>query len=532
MDDMIKLLIVDDEPLARLRISSFDLEQQGFKVIGEAANGQDALELVSVLKPDIIVTDIVMPVMDGLQLLTEMQKLENAPKVVLLTCYDDFGKAQAALRLGALDYIVKIMLKEEYFIEVINKAARTIQKEKQSVRKTVRKTLNDLMLTGYKTYCSEYVQQLSEIDFYPKQYRFILLEIEQSYLQAMEAHKLSIENWDDEMRCIVVNMMPKCWTVFLYTQSDMPSERFNENTLAFCNNLLGKFDCSANEEKHFCRIIAGKLNSDVYRLTEAYTSVNAAQKLLFYAGKDEVVILESKYGNFFRSMPDALFQGYIDRFRENYTNSHGTGASECLLSWLNFVKQEFRPLPEDVKIMASLLSTCIPDSFIYKYGNVNENKDSKDSMAGTGTSLQQWMKTGIEASSHIDDICYIFERTAECLSVNLRNSETYLRAEIRKALEYMHDNFRMDISLEMVADHVKLSTSWFGNIFRKETHQTFSEYLAAYRMKAAKKLLEQTDLPINQIADEVGINDPHYFSRMFTRSTGQSPKEYRNRLRV
>ena len=532
MDDMIKLLIVDDEPLARLRISSFDLEPHGFKVIGEAENGQEALRLVPVLKPDIIVTDIMMPIMDGLQLLTEIQKLENAPKVVLLTCYDDFSKAQAALRLGALDYIVKIMLKEEDFVEVINKAARVIQKEKQNVRKAVRKTLNDLMLTGYKAYCSEYVQQLSEMGFNPKLYRFILLEMTQSQLLAVEAHKLSIENWEDEIRCIVVSMMPKYWTVFLYTQSGLSGQQFSGITLDFCRNFLDKLGSGTNKEKLGCRIIAGETNCDVSRLTRAYNSVYEAQKLLFYTGREETIILESKYEGFFKSMPGAKFQDYIDKFRENYSNGQGKAASECMLSWMDSVRNEFRPLPEDVKIMASLFSTCIPDNFGYEYGKCDLNNESKEDGADNAISLQQWMKAGIETSSHIDDICGIFERVAECLRVHLKNSEAHLRAEIRKALEFIHDNFRKDISLEMVAEHVRLSASWFGNLFRTETHQTFSEYLSSYRMAAAKRLLEQTDLPISQIADEVGINDPHYFSRMFTRSTGQCPKEYRNRLRA
>ncbi len=515
MEDAVKLLIVDDEPLARLRISTFDLEQHGFTVVGEAENGREALEQIPVLKPDIIVTDIVMPVMDGLQLLTEIQKLQIAPKVVLLTCYDDFSKAQAALRLGALDYIVKIMLREEDFIEVIHKVSKVIQKEKQAVRKAIRKTLNDLMLAGYRELGEEYVQQLFEMGFRPAGYRFLLLELEQTQFQAMEAYKLSIENWEDDIRCIVVNRMPKRWTVLLYTQSGMQRELFEEKSMEFCRTLLDRIGGTSGNPGGGCmQIIAGNRHTEVNRLPEAYNSLYSSQKLLFYADRGEGIIPESRGVHFFMPMPGTVFQGFIDKFRDNFAGSNGKGAAECLLSWLAAVREEYRPLPEDVKIMASLLATCIPDSLTCE-----------------GELLQNRMKAGIDGADHMEDIRCIFECAAKCIGTSLKNSELYLRSEIRKALAYVQENYGKDISLEMVSDHVKLSASWFSSLFRTEMRQSFSEYLAAYRITEAKKLLEQTDLAISRIGETVGIGDPHYFSRLFAKSTGQSPKEYRNAIR-
>ena len=92
---------VDDEPLARKRIRNFDLEKHGYEIIGEAENGVEAIGIMKQTRPDIVVTDIVMPVMDGLELLEQIGKTANPPPVMMLTCFDEFDKAQSALRLGA-----------------------------------------------------------------------------------------------------------------------------------------------------------------------------------------------------------------------------------------------------------------------------------------------------------------------------------------------------------------------------------------------------------------------------------------------
>ncbi len=306
----------------------------------------------------------------------------------------------------------------------------------------------------------------------------------------------------------------------------MEQAAFEEETQAFCNNLLLRLGSHPRDGRMLCRIIAGRVNTGISTIPESCNSVVSARKVLFYSKDKEMVIDEQVQEDFFTVMPGSVFQGYIDRLRENLISSAGSKASDCLQSWVDEVSGNYRPLPEDVKIMASLLSTCIPDSILF----------SPEGTGDPGTfgsiPLQQWMKKEIEAARHMDDICRTFNLAADYLRKNIKNNGVCVRAEIRKALEYIHENYAGDISLETVAEHVKLSASWFGSLFRNEMRQTFSDYLASYRIAAAKKLLEQTDMPVSRIAEETGISDPHYFSRLFARITGQSPKEYRNGFRA
>lgn len=117
------MLVVDDEPYVRRRIRSFRLEEKGFTVVGEADNGVQALELARRLRPHIVLADIGMPVMDGLELLRALKEERHSPEVVMLTCYEDFEKVQLALRYGATDYLTKLLFKESELLAALGRAA-------------------------------------------------------------------------------------------------------------------------------------------------------------------------------------------------------------------------------------------------------------------------------------------------------------------------------------------------------------------------------------------------------------------------
>lgn len=519
MDDMVTLLIVDDEPHARLRISSFALARHGFRIVGEAENGRDALALANALKPDIIVTDILMPVMDGLELLTEVRKMPDAPKVILLTCFDEFSKVQAALRLGASDYLVKIMLKEEDFISVVQKAARTLQKEKQSRHKTIRRTLNEMMLSGSREYVRECAQQLRDLGFWPGRYRFVLLNPDREGLLSVEAHKLSFEDWESDLRCIVTAMPARCWPVLLYEQSGMSESRFEEETRKFCLRILESFRLPNDASEACCKLVLGRPGDDFQYMGQSSDTVHSALKKLFYAGRDECLLEEECPDGFFRNMPGSAFQGIVDRLRANLTAGNGAAAAECLTGWLASLTEEYRPTPEDVKNMASLLVTCIPEHLALRSGDRQSENDSPR------------IKERIAQATHIMEIHELFLGMAEALKENLKSPDMFLREEIRRSLAFVETHYQEDLTFERVAEHVRLSASWFSKLFRTEVQQTFSDYLASYRIVQAKKLLEESALPIQEIADRIGVPDPHYFSRLFTKCTGQSPKEFRNSAR-
>ncbi|MBM7568524.1 response regulator transcription factor [Paenibacillus sacheonensis] len=129
MSEALRLLLVDDEPLALRRIKSFNLRSHGFEIVGEASNGKQALDCLERQNIDIVITDIGMPVMNGLELLKCLQTQPAPPKVVLLTCYEDFEKVQTALRYGAQDYVTKVLLSEQELIDVLLRAADSLRAE-------------------------------------------------------------------------------------------------------------------------------------------------------------------------------------------------------------------------------------------------------------------------------------------------------------------------------------------------------------------------------------------------------------------
>ncbi len=515
MDKFLKLLIVDDEPLARKRILSFKLEKHGFKVVGEAGNGKEALRMVSTLKPDIVVTDIVMPVMNGLQLLEELGKLMNPPEVILLTCYDDFSKVQMALRLGAQDYLVKVMLKEEELVRVIKKAAKVIFKKLQTHYKVIRKTLYDLMLSDSDLLFHENARQLKETGFILSFFRLFILEFKTVQMQMLEAHKLSIEKWEGNIGCIVLNMAPKEWIVLLYENKSKDFKSFDEKSCAYCKRLLYDLKGSVTDGKQVPKIILGRVHNGADKLPKAYDCIIPVREELFYAGRNTLIIDEESPGRYFKNMPADKFQEIIDKMHTACMKNNGEGAAQCLLSWFNLVHTKYRPKADEIRIMASLLAACIPADITIPGVN------------GVFVPVNQWLMEQVESAGHMEEVNSAVKKTSEYLYKFLKCFKGSMRNEIKEALEFIHKNYSKSISLEMTAGHVNLSTSWFNTLFRSETGQTYNSYLVKYRLELAKELLAGTDLSIRQIAGQVGIGDPHYFSRLFAKTLGQSPRAFR-----
>lgn len=135
MGQRMKVLVVDDELPIRDEIRLMGLEKYGYEIVGEATNGKAALELCERLQPDIVITDITMPVMDGLELIRQLQKTKPLIKYILLTCHEDFVYARQALQQGALDYIIKADISAEGIAGVLDRARGIIEKEREQARK-------------------------------------------------------------------------------------------------------------------------------------------------------------------------------------------------------------------------------------------------------------------------------------------------------------------------------------------------------------------------------------------------------------
>lgn len=499
MGGKLKLLIVDDEPLSRERICSFRLEGCCFEIAGEAEDGREALEKIDRIHPDIVVTDIVMPVMGGLDLLKEIRKRPNPPKVVILTCHEDFEKAQTALRLGAQDYIVKLMLRENDFKESIQKIADIIFRERRERKQSIIGSIRGLMHAGSGDEARRYLERLSDRNFGIACYRLVRLYSPAGLLKGAEP-----VGGGFRFAQVEDGRSPTC---LLWSDGPASPVSFNGETKAFLERLAGR-----GETPREFRALAGAVYRGAGTLPAAYRSLEDYERHMFY--------LEGKKGLCFQTLPVPPFGAYPqDAFLEGMETCRkycGSGDYDRLgahwMEWIGKLRQ-CRPQPESALSMMRMAVSCVAEPL--------------SRLRMEDRPLDAWMEEKLAGAKTMDEASDCFSAAARLLSSRQGQTAKAMRSEIQDALSYIAENYSRGISLQSAARHVQLSESWFGALFRSEVRKSFSEYLICYRISKAKKLLRSSSLTVSQVSESVGISDPHYFTRIFTERTGVNPKKYR-----
>jgi YesN/AraC family two-component response regulator len=406
----LKLLIVDDEPMARRRIRSFNLASQGYSIIGEAENGEQAWRMVVELAPDIVVADIGMPLLNGLDLLKRIHNVPNPPKVILLTCYEDFEKIQQALRYGAFDYLTKLLLSEVEFLACLTKAADEIHKERKQSQKMINQLLLELLLSPDEH--SNSMDQLMDSSFVCKQYQLALIRY--------------------------------------------------EPTVSVYYSLL--VDCCARSEGPYTSLFM-RIESGLWGILFVSSEANS-------------------YASFFSWVSGILL----------LVKDVWSGVEEKPVLVIGQTKYDLLQLPQAYKECRMLLDEADEETEIEK-----KSEHLLPVPAGTGETIEN----GTFSPS--------------------------IRSEIRDALRFIADKYTEEIDLPITAQHVNLSPSWFGTLFRNEVGRSFFDYLQEYRLEKAKILLRQSDYKIYEIASMIGIPNPRYFSRLFVERYTVSPLDYRKK---
>jgi two-component system response regulator YesN len=505
-----KVLIVDDEPLALLKIHSFQLAEYGFEIIGEAENGLQALEFAKREKPDIIVTDIGMPVMDGLQLVSELAQLPSSPKVILLTCYEDFEKVQTALRYGVQDYVTKLLLKKEDFIRILEKAANNLSKERIEEERNLRLYLQEQLLYQTENYNNN---GLKELRIRPCQYRLAIIKGGEATQERLTDLQRSLECSNGLYQSIVCLMSPRVWCLVCLSYEDNVTEAFTDWCLEQCGFILNQLQGDL-EERNFIAAM-GEVRSQVNELSQAYRFVLEQSEMCFYHGKGELLRTEEIKLDFAVFPPERLHV-FLDRIVKALQGTDVREASKVISEWMEAVEASPPIQPIQLKQMAKTIAVLCTNA---------ANPLINEHVAEILPSLH----TNIDNALHYSDIVYVICRLTECLDKVIIQYSSSKRKEINDTLTYIHAHYQ-DVQLADAAQLVNLSPSWFASLFRSEVGQSFHEYIQLHRLEISKRYLLTSDLKVYEIAIEIGIPNARYFSRLFTEYVGVSPLEFRKNV--
>lgn len=544
---MYKLILVEDEEEVRQGIiEQIDWEKYGFEIVDQAENGREAAESIERLMPDVVVTDIQMPFMNGLQLAEWIREHHPNTKIIILTGFDEFEYAQRAIKLQIDEYILKPFSAQE-LIDILLKVRGQIEAEiadKKNVyvlSEHYRKSLPVLReqflssLVSRRLRSEEIAEKSEEYGLALSGALFQASVISVDYLPGAEVSSvvpLSLRDTGDRNLQLfaVLNIAEEICTkhsfgkVFIHRDDIvMLSVSEEQDEAAITGETLDVLEEIRQNVQRFLKLTvtagAGTVCQTPSLLFTSFTDALQALDYRLILGNNRVIWIEDVESRSNRLLAyDELTEQSLIRTIKLGTVQELTNTVDELFGGLDVDQvstQDYQIFL--LEIMTSILRVA------------KEAGSDTTELFGSGFSslmiMNRFNNMG-EAKQWIINVC---SRLMDNIATERQSSYKIL---IEQAKEYIREHYiESDISIGKVCQHLHISTGYFSSIFKKEMKMTFVSYLLQIRLEAAKDMLRSTELKAFEIAEKIGFADPNYFSFCFRKKYGQSPKEYKNSSR-
>lgn len=537
----IKVFLVEDEMVIRRGIkNSIDWEKEGYIFCGEASDGELAYPMIIKEKPDILITDIRMPFMDGLELCKLVKKELPNIKILILSGYDEFDYAKEAIRLGVTEYLLK-PISSGKLLEALNGVSESIRREKED-KDLVRKYMEEMrentehekqkffeqMIAGNLSMADaletgkKYEMNLSAGMYNLLLFRFTLGEENRKSGELLGEAEYAIEKLTERLEYVFeFQSGVEGWAFLLMADNEeQMSERVKE---------LSK-DLEEIMKNYSTIAYFGGIGQPVARLRELEESFREAERALaarFTMELNRIISVEDiRMAQNVDTLDDIEITsfGEIEKTRTMLEKFLNNGAEDEIDE---FVDVYINELPEENLKSVLMRQYIIMDAYIVMMSFCEKIEGIEGEMQAQSEELKNSMKT-IQTLEEIKN--YIRMLLKKIIGVRDTISGRRYSDIIEIAKDQIRKTYMSDeISLNTIAAEVGMSPSYFSSIFSKEMGKTFVEYLTEIRMDRAKELLMCSSMKTSEIGYEVGYKDPHYFSYIFKKTQNCTPKEFRAR---
>lgn len=542
---MLKIFLAEDEVVVRETIKRMiPWEELGFELVGEAADGEMALPLLIRQQPDLLITDIKMPFMDGLTLARLAKKEIPGLKVVILSGYDDFNYAKQAIGIGVEDYLLKPITKNALIERLSEIRSRyehektqkeyyeKFQREMQAYEKNSSRDFFEALVDGSMDMMEVYKRaEKLGLDIVAEAYNVLIFTMNCD--EDFSGQRDEYSSWEAESLELLENFFAGHSSAMLFRSNIFSygvllkgqRETIEENTRA-CVDEIRKI-LSRQDGRREWFLAVGQSVDRLSQIQKSYHTASRAfsqrylydENILYY---DEMETMEHPGGqaetedNAYLQKVDvnALNPAILQKFLSN-------GLQE---ETENFVKDYFYAIGQEPMESLVFRNYVILNvwfsviSFIKGLGcdtNEMESADTEEVLAESGKNMES-------------AIAYAKKMISQAIEIRDQNSGNKNRSILKTAVDFI-DSHYMDeeISLNTVANVANVSSNHFSALFSQNMGQTFIEYLTTLRMNKAKELLRCTGMRSSEIAGEIGYKDAHYFSYLFKKTQGMTPSDYR-----
>lgn len=542
---MLKIFLAEDEVVVRETIKRMiPWEELGFELVGEAADGEMALPLLIRQQPDLLITDIKMPFMDGLTLARLAKKEIPGLKVVILSGYDDFNYAKQAIGIGVEDYLLKPITKNALIERLSEIRSRyehektqkeyyeKFQREMQAYEKNSSRDFFEALVDGSMDMMEVYKRaEKLGLDIVAEAYNVLIFTMNCD--EDFSGQRDEYSSWEAESLELLESFFAGHSSAMLFRSNIFSygvllkgqRETIEENTRA-CVDEIRKI-LSRQDGRREWFLAVGQSVERLSQIQKSYHTASRAfsqrylydENILYY---DEMETMEHPGGqaetedNAYLQKVDvnALNPAILQKFLSN-------GLQE---ETENFVKDYFYAIGQEPMESLVFRNYVILNvrfsviSFIKGLGcdtNEMESADTEEVLAESGKNMES-------------AIAYAKKMISQAIEIRDQNSGNKNRSILKTAVDFI-DSHYMDeeISLNTVANVANVSSNHFSALFSQNMGQTFIEYLTTLRMNKAKELLRCTGMRSSEIAGEIGYKDAHYFSYLFKKTQGMTPSDYR-----
>ncbi|EGT3616543.1 response regulator [Clostridium perfringens] len=521
---MLKVIIADDEKIVRIAMQNIiDWEAHGFSIVGLAQDGEEVLDILNKNGADLIITDLKMKGLNGIELIEKLKDLDFKGKILVLSNHGEFELVREAMKKGAADYLLKITLRPKELEEIVDKFRENLEELKEDEKKEEK-----LKSEFNKT---KKIAELSLIREY--------LKDELSYDELLSKFpNLSFLNKGDgdySGACICIDNHKKVYedkikdkNKLTVTIDNIIKEEFSSNEIKIIpiNNhkylLISKMDATNLKLKtvniqnliklylniKVSAVILSKIEN-VQRLKELFKKGEEILSLRFYGKESSLTVIDD-----FPGFGDAikLKKEITDAILENIELGE-ISANKELIKELVRRSSNMNVRPKNLINYVNFICELIENHEYVQEENSNDLKVLKETILKS-ENMDELINSSIEL------IDYINQRY-------IKSKELSYKKEVNEIIKFIEKNVDKRITLVMVANAVNLNESYLSRIFKNETGKNLMYFINEVKMKKAKELLKSPDNLVKEVANSIGMTDQFYFNRVFKKFYGVSPSKFK-----
>lgn len=547
---MRKALLADDDFLVRSYLKMLtSWEKAGFEITADVRDGEEALEVLDREKIDLVVTDIAMPLMDGIELIREIRRKYPDIYVIVLSCHDEFEYVKKAMKEGADEYVLKNTLNEESLYTVLEAAEEHIRqsKEEAGVKEQKQQTQEhaDMKKDPEEDNIADADGKMGE-----KSDQTGNMNEKFLFFNQILAGTLSGEEREEKrIRAGICGKYKNSAVIVIkreeteYTEDPLEEARKEQYSLEFYRRMQEKLQSRPGEsetEKEMIYLGNGTYCcfldlSDEYKSSVMYQHLTGTASACYKICAEEEEAYKIGVSNICIGA-DALRQAYQQArmmIKNSFYEKDGIAYYEADRAMGKGLPKEAETLLEEAEL---LKKKSEKDKFLLLAGTVIQafKKERCDSQL-----VRQWFRKlehklqvdGTRADQHFGyigevkkELEHLAEQAFECGEPDIPED---LSQAVKIAADYAARHYREAVGLGDVAEAAGVNSTYLSYLFSQEMGIGFANYLLNLRMEHAKKLLRETNLKMWQVAEESGFNDYHYFSKVFKKAEGMSPAQYR-----